>query len=318
MSTASLVARVLILLLVLASLLAWGGWVLYGWLNPPPGPMAFLTGTEAIFKQAREEILAAESAKAIPDKMRNHQRDLAALTNELASLHPERLSMEYNQKVALRKAQRELMALLYADPEYLWRGTRSDPAAVFAPVEDAIKAVRAAKATVTTAPAGKQTKPTPAPSPTSAAPTPAATPDLQAPLADAARREAENLLVTAARANGDVEPLTDRNFDLHTGAPGVAYVVEFVAPWSIESGRLSRITDRMSHEYHGRVHFGRVNVDDNKLLAGRFAVSNPPVLVLMRGGVVVKRTNEPPGAEELRGLIDSQLGGTTTPAQWRP
>jgi hypothetical protein len=33
---------------------------------------------------------------------------------------------------------------------------------------------------------------------------------------------------------------------------------------------------------------------------------------------VAKRLNQSPGAEELRALIDSQFGGTTTSAQWRP
>jgi hypothetical protein len=106
----------------------------------------------------------------------------------------------------------------------------------------------------------------------------------------------------------EVEPLFDHNFDEHTSVPGVLYFVELSAPsWSLNSRRVAADTERLSHEFPGRLRFARVNIDRCKVVAGRFAVSDPPVFVILRGGEVLRRIPQYPGLGELRRAIETEL-----------
>ena len=63
-------------------------------------------------------------------------------------------------------------------------------------------------------------------------------------------------------------------------------VVDFWAPWCGPCRMLSPVVDEVAQEVEG-VSFGKVNVDDEKELAGEYGIMSIPALVLFKNGEAV-------------------------------
>lgn len=81
------------------------------------------------------------------------------------------------------------------------------------------------------------------------------------------------------------------NFDEITSSDKTV-LLDFYADWCGPCRMVSPIVDEIAEERSDIV-VGKINVDDEPELAGKFQVSSIPTLVVMRGGVIV---NEAMGA----------------------
>jgi thioredoxin 1 len=81
--------------------------------------------------------------------------------------------------------------------------------------------------------------------------------------------------------------LTDKGFDEAVVAHP-QLVVDFWAPWCGPCRALSPVLDDIAREQAGRVVVGKVNVDEQPALAGRFGVRSIPTLIFFKQGVAIE------------------------------
>lgn len=82
--------------------------------------------------------------------------------------------------------------------------------------------------------------------------------------------------------------VNDSNFEeiLKSDKP---VVLDFWAPWCGPCRTITPYIEELSKEYEGRAMIGKVNVDDNNAIAGKYGVRNIPTIVYLKNGVVVDK-----------------------------
>jgi thioredoxin 1 len=104
------------------------------------------------------------------------------------------------------------------------------------------------------------------------------------------KKLAELQRVASARAtmSGMTEPvvLTDSNFATEVAKYPIM-LVDFWAPWCGPCRIVGPIVEQLAKEYSGKVAFGKLNVDDNQMVAGSFGIQSIPTMMIVKAGKVV-------------------------------
>lgn len=61
-------------------------------------------------------------------------------------------------------------------------------------------------------------------------------------------------------------------------------LIEFWAPWCVYCRRISPALEKISQQYAGQVTVGKVNIDEEPMLANQEQIEVIPTLILYRGG----------------------------------
>jgi len=80
--------------------------------------------------------------------------------------------------------------------------------------------------------------------------------------------------------------LTDSNFKGEVAKYPVM-LVDFWAPWCGPCRMVSPIIEQLAREYSGKVAFGKVNVDENQMIAGSFGIQSIPTMMIFKNGKAV-------------------------------
>ena len=101
--------------------------------------------------------------------------------------------------------------------------------------------------------------------------------------------------------------LDEANFDQEMKENALPFLVDFWAQWCGPCQMLGPILEQIATDFKGRANVGKVNVDENPNLAGKFGVMSIPTLILFVGGQEKERLVGLVPKERLIQLLENSL-----------
>ena len=101
--------------------------------------------------------------------------------------------------------------------------------------------------------------------------------------------------------------LSEGTFDAEVLQSSQPALVDFWAPWCGPCRAIAPILEELAGEYKGKIKVAKVNVDDNRKLAGDHGVMSIPTLILFKDGKVVDKIVGLVPKDRLKALLDKAL-----------
>lgn len=101
---------------------------------------------------------------------------------------------------------------------------------------------------------------------------------------------------------------TDTNFNAEVLKSDIPVFVDFWAPWCGPCQMMGPIVEQLSTEYDvGKLKVGKLNVDENQTIAGKYQVMSIPTFILFQGGEAVEHMIGGVSKEKLKVMIDKYI-----------
>jgi thioredoxin 1 len=81
---------------------------------------------------------------------------------------------------------------------------------------------------------------------------------------------------------------TEQNFSQEVLESDQPVVVDFWAPWCPPCKMVGPVIEELAQEFAGKVKIGKVNVDENSQIAGRYNVMSLPSIIFFENGQPMK------------------------------
>jgi len=101
--------------------------------------------------------------------------------------------------------------------------------------------------------------------------------------------------------------LTDQNFEEQVLKSDQPVLVDFWAPWCAPCRMMTPAVEAIASEYTGRAKVGKVNVDDNLSLAGRYNIRGIPALLLFKDGQIREQLVGATSKDAIKKMLEKHL-----------
>jgi thioredoxin 1 len=115
--------------------------------------------------------------------------------------------------------------------------------------------------------------------------------------------------------NKDVVVLTDDNWQKEVAESGIPVLVDFWAEWCAPCRMIAPSIDGLATAYSGRVKVGKLNVDENPMVAQTFGIRSIPTLLVLKGGKVVDQQIGAVPQPRIARMVERQLETVEAAAQ---
>ena len=101
--------------------------------------------------------------------------------------------------------------------------------------------------------------------------------------------------------------ITEANFEELVQNSDKPVVLDFWAAWCGPCKMVGPLIEEMHNEYEGKAVIGKVDVDANPGIAGKFGVRNIPTIVYLKGGELVDKSVGAVPKSQLTSKLDAIL-----------
>ena len=120
------------------------------------------------------------------------------------------------------------------------------------------------------------------------------------------RLKEEKIKKMLDQAKAGVVKLDSLSFDsfLNTDVP---VLVDFWADWCMPCRMMAPVMEELAQAYSGKARFGKVNVDENPQVAGRYGVMSIPHFLIFKKGTLVEKVVGAVGRGPLENAIKKHM-----------
>ncbi len=104
-----------------------------------------------------------------------------------------------------------------------------------------------------------------------------------------------------------VQAITDADFEAQVVKAELPTVVDFWAEWCGPCRRVAPIMEELAAEYAGKVHFLKMNVDDNTATPTKFGIMSIPTIIFFKNGAPVEKIVGARAKADFKAWIDANL-----------
>ena len=101
--------------------------------------------------------------------------------------------------------------------------------------------------------------------------------------------------------------LTDSNFETEVLQSKIPVLVDFWASWCRPCIMIAPTVEALAQDYNGRAKVGKLNVDENMGVAGKYKIQGIPALLLFKEGEVRDQIMGAQPKENIQAMLDRNL-----------
>jgi thioredoxin 1 len=113
-------------------------------------------------------------------------------------------------------------------------------------------------------------------------------------------------------AGNNMVEFTEQNFEDQVLKSDKPVLVDFWAPWCAPCRMMGPTVEAVAKEYADRAIVGKINVDDNQNIAGRYNIRGIPTLLLFKGGQVQEQVVGATSKDVIAKMLEKHLGSKST------